>query len=334
MTRMSAVLTLVGLMAVGAAACGRDAAPAVPVATGYVEATDTRVTTKVAGRVESVAVREGDQVVTGQVLATLSSTDITLLLSRLEAERAAADAQVRLLQSGSRQEDITQARAQRAAAASDLAAAIVDRDAAAADAERFARLAEQRAGSVKARDDAEARRRAADARVQALRDRVAAADASVERLTAGARPEEVQTARARRDAVDAQIAAARQDLADLVVTAPSNGVVSARLAEPGELLAPRAPVVVLLDLERAWVWAYVDEPLVGTLSLGQAATVTTDAGQTLAGRVTFIAPRAEFTPRNVQTASERARLVYRVKVEVDNRAGVLKPGMPVEVTWQ
>ena len=89
-----------------------------------------------------------------------------------------------------------------------------------------------------------------------------------------------------------------------------------------------------LDLDRAWASAYVEETMIGTLRLNQGAQVLTDSGQTVPGRITFIAPRAEFTPRNVQTADERARLVYRVTVSVDNREGILKPGMPVEVRWQ
>jgi HlyD family secretion protein len=72
---------------------------------------------------------------------------------------------------------------------------------------------------------------------------------------------------------------------------------------------------------------------VPSLKIDEAATVITDAGNRLAGRIAFISPRAEFTPRNVQTAAERAKLVYRVKVTVDNRQGVLKPGMPVEVEF-
>jgi HlyD family secretion protein len=75
----------------------------------------------------------------------------------------------------------------------------------------------------------------------------------------------------------------------------------------------------------------VPEPLVPSLKLDQPATVITDGGDRLAGRITFISPKAEFTPRNVQTPDERAKLVYRVKVSVDNRNGVLKPGMPVTV---
>jgi HlyD family secretion protein len=98
-------------------------------------------------------------------------------------------------------------------------------------------------------------------------------------------------------------------------------------------VSPRAPVVVISDLDHAWANVYVDEPLVPNLRLGQAATLVTDAGQRLAGTITYISPRAEFTPRNVQTAEERSKLVYRVKVTVDNKDGVLKPGMPVEAEF-
>jgi HlyD family secretion protein len=111
------------------------------------------------------------------------------------------------------------------------------------------------------------------------------------------------------------------------------GVVGSRLVEPGELVATGTPLLVLIDLDRAWANVYVEEPLVPSLRLEQPATVVTDAGHRLEGRITFIAPRAEFTPRNVQTAEERAKLVYRVKVTVDNREGILKPGMPVEAQF-
>ena len=70
-----------------------------------------------------------------------------------------------------------------------------------------------------------------------------------------------------------------------------------------------------------------------TLRLGQSVTLVTDAGQRLTGSITYISPRAEFTPRNVQTSEERSKLVYRIKVTVDNQAGILKPGMPVEAEF-
>ena len=88
---------------------------------------------------------------------------------------------------------------------------------------------------------------------------------------------------------------------------------------------------MVTDLDHAWANLFVPEPMVPRIKLGQAATVFTDAGgDGLPGKVTFISPQAEFTPRNVQTAEERSKLVYRIKVTVDNRAGVLKPGMPVD----
>ena len=102
----------------------------------------------------------------------------------------------------------------------------------------------------------------------------------------------------------------------------------------GELVAPRTPLVVITDQDHAWGEVFVDEPIVPRVKLGQPATVITDAGQRIPGKLTYISPRAEFTPRNVQTAEERSRLVYRVKVSVNNASGVLKPGMPVEAEIQ
>jgi HlyD family secretion protein len=88
---------------------------------------------------------------------------------------------------------------------------------------------------------------------------------------------------------------------------------------------------VITDLDHAWANLFVPEPMMPRLKLGQKATVLTDAtGQRLAGTVTFVSPKAEFTPRNVQTAEDRSKLVYRIKVTVDNTAGILKPGMPVD----
>jgi HlyD family secretion protein len=263
----------------------------------------------------------------------LSTTDTDLTLDRARAERAAADAQVRLLRAGSRAEDTRQAEAQVAAAAADSRAADAELAAARADEERYQLLLDRKAGATKPRDDARARRQIAEARVQALRDRIAVAEAALARVRAGARPEEIDAARARVAAVDAEIASVGQRRDDAAIVAPSGGVIVSRLVEPGELVAPGVPVAVILDLDHAWVNAYVEEPLVPTLRLNQPATVVTDAGDRLPGTVGFISPRAEFTPRNVQTAAERARLVYRVKVVVDNGQGVLKPGMPVEVEW-
>jgi HlyD family secretion protein len=324
-----ATLALAVVVAVGGCKSREPQGP--PRASGYVEATEVRVSPEVGGRVLEVAVAEGDRVAAGALIARLDTSDAELALKRTHAERDQAAAQLKLLQAGARAEDVRQARAQAESAQADVAAAESERQAAAADLQRFEKLLQANAGSRKQRDDAATRREVADARVAAARDRARAAAEGVARLRAGSRPEEIAAARARVAAVDAQIAVLAKGVHDATLRAPLAGVVTSKLIDPGEIVAPRSPIVVITELDKAWANVYVDEPLVPQLRLGQKATVVTDGGQRLEGSITFVSPRAEFTPRNVQTAEERSKLVYRIKVSVDNREGILKVGMPVEV---
>jgi len=315
------------------ASCRRDTGAAVPRATGYVEATEVRLSAKVPGRAETVNAVEGGRVKPGDVLVTLATTDTDLSINRARAERSQAEAQVRLLRAGARPEDVDQAQAQVAAADADRRAADAELRAAKVDEARFEQLLEKKAGAAKQRDDAVARRELAEARTRAASDRLAVAAAALARVKAGARSEEVDVAEARVKAIDADLDTLNQRRADATIIAGAGGVVTSRLVEPGELVAAGAPVFVVSDLDNAWVNAYVEEPLVPALKIEQQVTVVTDAGNRLPGKISFVAPKAEFTPRNVQTSTERAKLVYRVKVSVDNREGVLKPGMPVEVVF-
>ena len=298
-------------------------------ASGYVEATDVRVAAKVAGRVAAVAVNEGQRVEAGQMLVTLTTTETDLAISRARAERAQAVAQLRLLSAGSRVEDIQQAEAQQSAAESDRKGAQDDLASARADEARFEQLLASKSGSQKQRDDATTRRQLTESRLTGAEDRIRAAAALVARLKAGARPEEVEGARARIASVDAQMATLENDRKEAVIAAPAAGIVTSRLIEPGELATPRSPLIVIADLDHAWANVYVSEPLVPSLKIDAAVTIRTDGGDQLTGRIAFVSPQAEFTPRNVQTANERAKLVYRVKVLVDNQKGLLKPGMSV-----
>ncbi|PYR73126.1 MAG: secretion protein HlyD [Acidobacteria bacterium] len=260
----------------------------------------------------------------------MDSTAIEIAVRRAQAERDAAAAQLKLLQAGSRVEDIRQAAAQVQSAQAEVKAAQAELDAASADLERFEALLRANAGSRKQRDDAVTRRDVSAARVRAAQERAQAAADALARLRAGARPQEIEGARARVAAADAQIASLQKNLADAVLKAPVGGLVTSKLIDAGEMVQPGTPLVVITDLDHAWANVYVDEPSVPRLRLGAPAVLVTDAGQRLNGSITFISPKAEFTPRNVQTAEERSKLVYRVKVSVDNRDGVLKPGMPVE----
>jgi len=330
MTRRLAAASAACFVMLSAAACG-DRNGDTTLASGYVEATSVRVASKVPGRVATVNAVEGARIEAGAVIATLTTTELDFALQRLQAERDQASAMVALLLAGARFEDVKQAEATAAAAASERLALERELAAARADEARFEQLLKVNAGSTKQRDDAVTRRELAEARLRAVDDKVAAANAATARVKAGARPEELSSARARVNAISAQIAAVENDRSEAVIKASIGGIVGSRLVEPGELVAVGTPLAIIIDLDHAWASVYVEEPLVPRVTLDQTATVITDNGDRLEGRVSFISPKAEFTPRNVQTSDERAKLVFRVKVAVDNRKGILKPGMPVEV---
>ena len=297
---------------------------------GHVEATEVQVAAEVGGRLIELRVAEGDRVAAGAIVANLDTRDVELQIDRARAERKAADAQVRLLLAGARPEEIRQAEAQVDSASAEVAGVEAELRAAEVDLERFEALLGANAGSQKQRDDARARVEVARARERGARDRVRAARETVARLQSGARPEEVQAAQARVASVDAQLAVLEKMRTDAVVVAPIGGIVTQTLSDAGEMVAPRMPILVITDMDSAWANLFVPEPFMSIVSLGQALDVVTDAGDRVPGTVTFISPQAEFTPRNVQTADERSKLVYRIKVAVDNSAGVLKQGMPVD----
>src|SRR4029450_3201467 len=134
-------------------------------------------------------------------------------------------------------------------------------------------------------------------------------------------------ARARVPGTDAEIAVLEKALADAQIVAPGAGVVPQKRGEAGEVAVRGTPIVVVTDLDNAWANLFVPEPMIPRVKLGQSTTVLTDAGGPgRAGKGAFVSPPAEFTPRNVQTAEERSKLVYRIKVAVDNHAGTLKQG--------
>ena len=318
-------------MVVVASACAQKPPADRVRASGQIEATDVQVAAPVGGRLLELRVAEGDRVAAGAIVAQLDTADAKLALARAKADRAQADAQLRLMLAGARPEDVRQAEAQAAAAEAEVRGVDAERAAAQADVDRFEALLASNSGSRKQRDDAVTRRDVTEERAQGARDRVRAARETVVRLRAGSRREDVEVARARVASADAQIATLDKAIADATITAPIAGVVTETLADAGEMLPPRAPVIVLTDLDRVWANVYVGEPAVPRLTLGQPATLFTDAGGAgLPGTVSFISSRAEFTPRNVQTAEDRSRLVYRIKVSVANTAGTLKAGMPVE----
>ncbi len=299
--------------------CRTEAASASIVASGHVEATDIHISAKVAGRLIEAPLREGDVVKAGQMVSQQDTTDVEILMRQAESERAQASAELRLRLAGARKEDIAEVEAQIRATEADLEGAQLDLD-------RMQGLLTRGSGTEKARDDASTRRRILEARLAAQRQTLA-------RLRAGSRPEEIEGARARVGSVEAKIAQLRQQIQDATVMSPADGILTARVAEPGEQLQMGSPICVITRLSDAWLTVYVADTDLSRIRLGQEATVTTDGGQSRKGRLTYIASKAEFTPKNVQTRDERVKLVYRVKVGLDNADGLFKPGMPAEASF-
>ncbi|MBX7187720.1 MAG: efflux RND transporter periplasmic adaptor subunit [Vicinamibacteria bacterium] len=316
---MKRTLALLTLAVAGAAGCKAQASSTDIVAAGHVEATDVHISAKVAGRLVEAPLSEGDAVKAGALLARLDTTDIEILIRQASADRAQAEADLRLRIAGARKEDIAEMEAQIRATEADIAGAQLDLD-------RMQGLLDRNSGTTKARDDAKTRRSILEARLGAQKQTLA-------RLRSGSRPEEIDAARARVASIDARIATLTQQKNDATLTSPTEGVLTSRVAEPGELLQAGSPICVITRLSDAWLTVYVTDVDLARIRIGQEATVRTDGGQTRKGRLTYIASKAEFTPKNVQTRDERIKLVYRVKVGLDNADGFFKPGMPAEATF-
>lgn len=286
-------------------------------ASGHIEATEVRLAAKVGGRLMEAPLEEGHKVAVGDLVARFESVDAEHQLAQARATEQAADAQLRLLLAGSRSEDLRRAEDHMAQAQSEL-------DAASRDLARLEGLADRGTATEKARDDAATRRDIASRAV-------AAAQAELDKLTAGPRSQEIDAARAQRASATARAAAISQQITDATVLAPRAGVLTERIAEPGEVLPPGATLAVLTDVGHPWLNVWVDEPSLAAIRLGDPVEVRVDGHDgPLQGTVAFVSPVAEFTPKNVQTPEERAKLVFRVKVALANPDGLFKPGMPAD----
>ncbi|MBZ5606952.1 MAG: HlyD family efflux transporter periplasmic adaptor subunit [Acidobacteriia bacterium] len=177
--------------------------------------------------------------------------------------------------------------------------------------------------------------------IEAARADLQRAEAALEasqanRLEVKRREQDVQAHRADIDRARAQVAISETQIGDTVVTSPIDGVVLVKAAEIGEVLAAGTTVVSIGDVEHPWLRAYISETDLGRVKLGQPVKLTSDSfpGKNYPGRVSFISSEAEFTPKQIQTHEERVKLVYRIKIDVDNPKHELKSNMPVDAEIQ
>ncbi|MBU6410950.1 MAG: efflux RND transporter periplasmic adaptor subunit [Verrucomicrobiota bacterium] len=271
-------------------------------------------------RVSAVLVQEGDRVRPGQLLATLDTLRLAAGVGKAGARVAAQRQVVARLEAGSRPQEIRKARA-------DMEAAQADLENARLNYMRVTNLVSQTVEAQQSSDDARAA-------LDMARARLAAAKETYDLMVLGPRQEDIAAAKAMLQADEAGLALARQNLADASLYAPTNGVIEDRLLEPGDMASPQKPVFTLALNDPVWVRAYVAETDLGKIHPGMNAVVTTDSfpGKRYDGWIGFISPTAEFTPKTVETAEVRAKLVYQFRVFVRNPQDELRLGMPAVVT--
>jgi len=314
---MKAKIYALALALIVASAAGCKQNGLKPDGSGTIECTQVQVASEVGGRIRKLQPREGAALKKGDLVAELDARDYTLRRDEARAAVAAAQAQVDLLLAGSRAEDIQRAKE----LVREAKAAM---EAAQRDLERIQKVYEQKSATQKQYDDAKTTVERTDAAL-------AAAGQNLVRLERGSRQEEIKAAQAQVDLAKTRVAQVEKAIADCTVVSPLDGVVTVRSREDGEMVSPGTPLLTVSKLDEVWLSIYVPEPKLGQVKIGQSARVRIDGGSNeFTGKVTFVSPEAEFTPRNVQTPDERAKLVYRVKITLPNPSGVFKPGMPAD----
>jgi multidrug resistance efflux pump len=365
------LLTLLAIGLAASGLYWRLTRPAVLRLPGVVEIQEIKLASKIGGRVKEVFIREGDLVQGGVVLMSFEAPELTAqrrqCQARLEAAEAdldrakngaryeereaareaveAARARWERLKAGAREEEIRQARAELASADADLKLARLE----------FTRVEQafsQRASSRADYDQTLARRDHSASHADAARahldlllagsrpEEIAEAAAEMRRcqanyelLQAGTRSEEIEAARARVHEVRARLQELDALLDEATIRAPGPAVVEVLAVRPGDVVGPNQAVLQVLRAEDLWVKVYVPETDLGRIRLQQEVQVKIDAypGQPFTGTVTQIASASEFTPRNVQSVSERRYQVFGVKVQVSAPPGVFKSGIAAEV---
>jgi len=286
---------------------------------GNVEVTECNIGFKVSGKIVTLNVDEGARVKKDDLLAELSSGDIKALVDQNRASLEEAQVKLQELKTGSRRQEIGKARADAASIEAELVRARKDF-------ERAETLYTNGAISASRFD-------AAKSAYNTRLGQLASARQQQSLVEEGPRKEDIKAAELRVKQLAALVTNTEEKLADTRLSAPISGVVFRKNVELGEIVQPGAAVFVVGDLDRPWVKVYVKEDRLGLVKLGQKARITVDTykDKVYDGTVTFISSDAEFTPKNVQTEEERVKLVFGVKVTVENKNQELKPGMPADV---
>ncbi|WP_028226407.1 HlyD family secretion protein [Paraburkholderia ferrariae] len=309
----------------------RDTGPGAGFASGNgrIEATEIDVATKLAGRVDSIYVDEGDFVKAGQPLAKM---EVQVLEAQLD--EAQAQHQQTINNAASIEAQVAQRESDKVAAAALVAQREAELDAAQRKLARSETLSREGASSMQELDDDRARERSAQATVSAAKAQVAAADAAITATRA-----QLVAARSMVAAAGATIARVNADITDSQLVAPRDGRVQYRVAQPGEVLPAGGKVLNMVDLSDVYMTFFLPETAAGKVALGAEVRIVLDAAPdyVIPATVSFVASTAQFTPKTVETASERQKLMFRIKARISRELllqhlKLVKTGLP-GVAW-
>ncbi|CAM6452676.1 secretion protein HlyD [Leclercia adecarboxylata] len=288
---------------------------------GNVDIRTVNMSFRVGGRLASLTVDEGDTITAGQTLGELDKAPYKNALFQAQAGVSVAQAQYDLMQAGYRDEEVAQAAAavKQAQAAYDYAQNFYNRQ-----------QGLWKSRTVSANDLENAR----SSRDQALATLKSAQD-KLRQYRSGNREQDIAQAKASLEQAQAQLAQAQLDLHDTTLVAPANGTLMTRAVEPGSMLNAGSTVLTLSLTRPVWVRAYINEASLGEARPGREVLLYTDgrADKPYHGKIGFVSPTAEFTPKTVETPDLRTDLVYRLRIIVNDADEALRQGMPVTVSF-
>lgn len=287
-------------------------------ASGNIESTNVVVSSRVNGSVTQLLKDEGEKVNAGDTVMIIDHDNLEIQLRNASAGYEAALAQFQLLKNGARQEDIKQVEEQ-------LKQAQINLDLAEKDKERMTNLYNSQTITRKQYDDAVAR-------FDITKAQLTSAKENYTKIKNYARPEELKQAEANVNARLAQVDLLKKQIGDSYVVSPINGFIVEKYVEVGETVSGMSSLFKVSDLSQIDLIIYVSEAELGKVQLGQTADVTTDSypDKNYEGKIIYVSPEAEFTPKNIQTKDERTKLVFAVKIRINNPNFELKSGMPAD----
>ena len=289
-------------------------------ATGTIEGTDVDLGAKNSGTIQILTVDEGDTVKQGQVVAVLSRNDLVAQRDQDALAVTTAQAQLDDLVSGARAQEIAEGQASVNIAQANYNKAVDDLA-------RNQQLYQSGAISKEVLDQYQTA-------VEVDKGQLDSAQAALSLLQAGNRPNAIAAARDEVKQSQAVLQSAQAVLNDLNVVSPINGTVLTKNYEQGEFVQMGAPIVTVVNLDDLWIRVYIPTDQLPVIKLGQQVHFTVSGlPKDFTGTVEEINSQGEFTLKTIQTEEERANVVFGVKIRIDNQGGVLKPGMPADVTF-